>query len=307
MSIISGASERIAPSPVAGHRCPLGTPEQCSFAESPMVAAPVNSGPHRQSSVYRCNSCGHGVAMPMIEDVAVLYSDRNSQDFQAKDGPLATAIKRLVFTRQALALLRCLDFLPETVVDFACGNGLFTRCLAEVLPPHVRVAALDFFDEPPPHLGRVEYHPFSGMDALKGAADLVTCFHVLEHDNNPDDIIQRLLYLLKPGGTLVIEVPNIDCRWAALFGRYWDNWYLPYHRTHFSRNSLRRLIERHGFAIGEEWPICTPSMGRTLANLAGSHNNLPFLLMGAALHPIQWTGELVTRQPTSWRLTARRS
>jgi hypothetical protein len=119
--------------------------------------------------------------------------------------------------------------------------------------------------------------------------------------------MRRLLYLLKPGGTLIIEVPNIDCRWARFFGSYWDNWYLPYHRSHFSRNSLRRLIERHGLVICDEQPICTPSMGRTLANLAGNSNSLPFLLMGAALHPLQWIGEKGTRQPTSWRFTARRS
>lgn len=294
-------------SPVSGHHCPLGTLERCRFIDIPAVVTTVTAGPHPQSAVYRCTVCGHGVASPPIDDVSILYKDRESQDFQQTDGGLAVAIKRHIFASQARALLRRLDFSPTAVIDFACGSGLFTQCLADALPPSTRVAALDFFDEPPPGLGSVEYYSFTEMNALNETADLVTCFHVLEHDNDPDDVIKRLLQLLKPGGTLIIEVPNIDCRWAGLLGRYWDNWYLPYHRTHFSRRSLRGLLERHGFAISYEQPICTPSMGRTLANILERRNTLPLLLAGAALHPLQWIGEKLTQQPSSWRFTARHS
>jgi hypothetical protein len=47
--------------------------------------------------------------------------------------------------------------------------------------------------------------------------------------------------------------------------------------------------------------------GRTLANLAGRSNSLVFILLGAALHPIQWGVERALRRPSALRLVARKA
>lgn len=305
MAIAAGTTD-ITLLPISDHHCPMGTPSSCCLSKVPIVAVPAVSGSHGESAVYRCTGCGHGITMPSISDVSVLYQDRDSQDYQQTDSSLAERIKRYFFSAQARAMFHRLDYTPASLIDFACGSGLLTRCMAAALPSSTRVTALDFFETPPRNLGFVDYLPFARMNKLRGTADTLTCFHVLEHDNDPDDLIRRLLDLLKPNGTLIIEVPNIDCRWGSIFGRYWDNWYLPFHRTHFSRSSLRRLLERHGFAIVEEQPICTPSMGRTLANITRRRAGLSLLLAGAALHPVQWIGERLSQEPSSWRFTARR-
>ena len=105
---------------------------------------------------------------------------------------------------------------------------------------------------------------------------------------------------------MAIEVPNIQCVWARILGRHWDAWYVPYHRTHFSKLALRAVLVRAGLTIVTEREACVPTMGRSLANMFGGRNNLFFLLAGAALHPVQWLGEKMTGEASAIRIIARR-
>jgi SAM-dependent methyltransferase len=287
--------------------CPMGTASVCRFSSTPDIVGDNRASPGERSPIYRCTVCGHGVTRPAVEDVSAFYQGRESQDYQRADGPLAQTIKKFVFGWQARTLMRQLGTVPRSVIDFACGSGQFTMAVSDALPDNAAVVALDFFDEPPRDMGRIRYLGFGRLHELAGTADLVTCFHALEHDDDPHLFVERLTALLAPGGTLVFEVPNVDCIWGAIFGVRWDNWYLPFHRVHFSRKSLRGLMERHGLKVMLETNVCVPTMGRSLAFLARRQNNLFFLLLGAAVHPVQWSLEALTARPSALRIVVRKS
>jgi len=282
--------------------CPVSPDGQCQFGQP--VPSFDRSGLVGKVAVARCRHCGVGVSCPALADVAFLYSDRSSQDFQQTDGRLARLIKSVAFRRQARALMRQIGGARGRIIDFGCGSGLFTRCLADT-QPGTQVIGADFHEQPPRDLGEVAYRPFRRLDELAGSADLVLAFHVLEHDDDSKAMLQRIARLAKPGGRIVLEVPNIDCVWARIFGRYWDAWYLPYHRVHFSRASLRGVVESLGLKVEIEARATVPTMGRTTANLLGRTNSLLFIMIGAALHPLQWLGERLTRHPSALRIVAR--
>ena len=291
-------------------RCLIGDGTACDFETLPVGVD--RSGKVGEVSVVRCKTCGVGFARPPLADVAFLYADRSSQDFQQGAGGLAWLIKHVAFGLQARRLLAQAfgaltlpDGRPRLVVDFACGSGLFTRRMADVLPA-ARVVGSDFHDEAPPDLGAVEYRPIGHLDDLAGQADLVTAMHVVEHDDDPKALLARIVALAKPGARLVIEVPNIDCVWAPVFGRAWDAWYLPFHRTHFSQAALLALVESEGLEVDRVVRVSLPSMGRSVANLMGRKNSLAFILVGVALHPIQWLGEVLTGRPAALRVIARK-
>ncbi len=286
-------------------QCPKGEPDKCRFGEPLSYAPDIAGSGLNAARVHQCAICGHGVTRPPIADVSILYKGRESQDYQQVDGWVAKTIKKFVFDRQARSLLRMVGGSPASIVDFACGSGFFTSRLAAATSANVRVVALDFFDEAPREMPGVEYYSFRRLPDLEDSADLLLCFHALEHDDDPDAFLDRLLSILKIGGTLVVEVPNMRCAWASILGAHWDNWYLPFHRLHFSRESLRSLLSRHGLEIEQEVDICIPSMGRSLARAFGRRQNLPFLISGIALHPLQWGLERVTRQPSALRVIAR--
>jgi 2-polyprenyl-3-methyl-5-hydroxy-6-metoxy-1,4-benzoquinol methylase len=287
--------------------CPMGTASICRFSSAPDIVGDNRVSPGELSPIYRCSVCGHGVTRPAVEDVSAFYQGRESQDYQRADGPLAQTIKKFVFGRQARTLMRQLDTVPRSVIDFGCGSGQFTMAVSDALPDSAAVVALDFFDEPPRNMGRIRYLGFGRLHELGGTADLVTCFHALEHDDDPHLFVERLIALLSPRGTLVFEVPNVDCIWGAIFGARWDNWYLPFHRVHFSRKSLRGLMEHHGLKVILEKNVCVPTMGRSFAFLARRQNNLFFLLLGAAVHPVQWSLEALTVRPSALRIVVRKS
>ncbi len=74
--------------------------------------------------------------------------------------------------------------------------------------------------------------------------DLLTMFHVLEHLENPVRDLSCLAGSLKPGGKLVIEVPNILYPDMAFFHK----WH-PGHLFSFTDQTLSMLLEKSGFKV----------------------------------------------------------
>lgn len=255
--------------------------------------------------VFQCRHCRIGVTTPPLPDVAFLYEDRESQDFQPNTGGLARAIKVMAFHRQARQLLAQLPAPPGKVLDFGCGSGLFTRCLGDIVGS-AQVVGSDFHSAPPADLVGRAYLPMDSLEPAAGSFGTVLAMHVLEHDDDAVGLLGRIARMARPGGIVVLEVPNIDCVWTRVFGQAWDAWYLPFHRTHFSAPSLRGLVERAGLSVIGLHSVSVPTIGRSLANFMGARNSLPFLLAGAALHPLQLAGEKLSRRPSALRVIARR-
>jgi hypothetical protein len=65
--------------------------------------------------------------------------------------------------------------------------------------------------------------------------------------------------LLKPDSQVWISCPNSQSWLRPIFGRRWINWHVPFHITHFSPLTLRRLLEDSGFQCLEIRQI-TPAL-----------------------------------------------
>jgi SAM-dependent methyltransferase len=293
----------IAATMSARDACPAGPGGRCEYDS--LGSFEDKSGKVGDVEGLRCRHCGIGITMPPISEVAFLYEGRESQDFQPQTSGVAHFIKTIAFRRQARSLLRDAAVRPNRVLDFGCGSGLFTRCLGDVLEGG-SVTGSDFHPVPPADLADRSYVPMSRLQEVEGSFDLVLAMHVLEHDDDVPGLLHKIARMARPGGTVVIEVPNIDCFWTKLLGKAWDAWYLPFHRTHFSRASLEAAITRSGLQLVHTIDACVPTMGRSLSNAFGASNGLPFLLAGIALHPVQWVGEKLSKRPSAIRIIARR-
>jgi SAM-dependent methyltransferase len=85
-----------------------------------------------------------------------------------------------------------------------------------------------------------------------GSLDGVTLWHVLEHLDDPGTALDRIAGWLKPGGVLLLGVPNIDSLQARIGGRRWLHYDPPRHRHHFTPAGLRTLLGGHGFIVERE-------------------------------------------------------
>ena len=83
------------------------------------------------------------------------------------------------------------------------------------------------------------------VDAQDGF-DLIVLNHVLEHVQNPLELLAEVRARLSPGGVAHIAVPNVACWEAQLPG--WVS-YEPYHLLYFDAPSLKAAIEAVGLSI----------------------------------------------------------
>jgi len=84
--------------------------------------------------------------------------------------------------------------------------------------------------------------PAAGFDA-------VVLWHSLEHLDNPQAALAEIGRIIKPGGLLVIAVPNNASWQARFFGRRWFHLDLPRHLHFFGHKGLLHLLRQQGYAV----------------------------------------------------------
>jgi SAM-dependent methyltransferase len=101
--------------------------------------------------------------------------------------------------------------------------------------------------------------------------DVVLAGDVLEHLLAPQEVLNRAVRLLKPGGSVVLSIPNVahaDVRLALLLGT-WDyrEWGLldEGHVRFFTLKTTRELIRGAGLVISELRRVRVPVFGSELA------------------------------------------
>lgn len=79
--------------------------------------------------------------------------------------------------------------------------------------------------------------------------DIVRLRHVLEHLDNPRQVLTEVKRILKPGGQVIITTPHIHSFNFALFRKFWYHLDVPRHLYLFNCNNLKQLARVIGFKI----------------------------------------------------------
>jgi 2-polyprenyl-3-methyl-5-hydroxy-6-metoxy-1,4-benzoquinol methylase len=138
------------------------------------------------------------------------------------------------------------------ILDVGCGSGFFLRALdakkwdrygVEISREAARLAARSLGTD----------HVFSGtmLEAQfeKSFFDAISFWSSLEHTNEPRASLIRAREIIKPGGTLIIQVPNAASYQSRIFKGDWFALDVPRHRYHFSYERLAQLLAETGFDI----------------------------------------------------------
>jgi len=81
--------------------------------------------------------------------------------------------------------------------------------------------------------------------------DVAILSNVLEHAVNPRQMLLEVNRILAVKGQICISCPNSQSWLRRVFGKYWINWHLPFHISHFSSQSITNLLEHSGFTAIE--------------------------------------------------------
>lgn len=138
------------------------------------------------------------------------------------------------------------------VLDVGCGRGLILAYLKSL---GYRPRGVEFSDTAAWHARHVLGLEVSTEDFLKSVHpepyNAIIFWHSLEHLTRPVEALERAAKLLKPGGLLVVAVPNFSSLQARLFGRHWFHLDIPRHYHHFSAESLEALLGRLDLEIAQ--------------------------------------------------------
>lgn len=79
--------------------------------------------------------------------------------------------------------------------------------------------------------------------------DVVVLSNVLEHSLNPAKMLTHVARILNPEGQVWISCPNSQSWLRSVFGRFWINWHVPFHISHFSPITLTSVLHQSGFEV----------------------------------------------------------
>ncbi len=135
--------------------------------------------------------------------------------------------------------------------------------------------------------------------ALEPAAyDVAILRHSLEHLTDPVGDLRRVAAALRPGGLVLITVPNFGGWQARRFGSRWYHLDLPRHRVHFGPETLDRALDGAGLELVE--------LG-TSTSTVGLPASLQYAVAGRCLFPTGMplrvaSGLCVLAYPVAWPL-----
>ena len=288
---------------------PIATTHDCRARLRELTVAQGSGAfADRTFAIDECCECGLGVTRPIpTEDTAyLLYQTRQSTDFQPGDSRLVWRLKAFAARRDVRAFCRGVEIRGDArMLDFGSGNGAFVEAMQDVFP-RARVMGTDRHLSPPAAIRPGQYVSYRRLDELRGQCSFVLCRHVLEHAYDPAKMLGQVRDLLEPGGVVALEVPSLETKVKFIFGRFWDGYYVPYHPLHFTRRSLRVVVETAGFSVIREGNAEMPKMGRSLQNVLGTKYGLGLFAVGMALQPLQIGVGLVTGTSVCLRIWGRK-
>jgi len=236
--------------------------------------------------VYYCERCrvGFTVPFPSSDVMSKLYA---SGGYRSDDGTRFNVIlESLVryFTAGKAGKIRKFHGSRGDLLDVGCGRGLFLDVMKK---DGWHVTGVEFNEETASYAKTVYQidviTPQAMMAVPDESYDVITIFHVLEHMQDPADVLRTCRRLLKKHGLLVIAVPNLSSLQADLGKSNWFHLDIPYHLHHFTLSGIQRLLLDNSMKIEkvQQFDFEQNIFGwlQTLLNVSGIKNNLLYSLL----------------------------
>ncbi|HHG86554.1 MAG TPA: class I SAM-dependent methyltransferase [Bacteroidetes bacterium] len=209
-----------------------------------------------QFSIHHCKDCSHRFTnpIPTESEISPYYKSEayvsHTNTSKGMINRLYQIVRRFTLRGKKKLVISASGKQTGVMLDIGSGAGAFlaemknAKWKAEGLEPDEdarKVAKTDF---------QVDARPISDFYELEeGKYDVVTMWHVLEHVHELDTYMEKILKLLKPGGTFLIAVPNYDSWDADRYQEEWAAYDVPRHLYHFRPESMKTLLKRTGFRL----------------------------------------------------------
>jgi SAM-dependent methyltransferase len=211
----------------------------------PHLAAVLDYLTDERFDIDQCANCSLRITRPMPppDEIGKYYPPRYRGNRHGFTGKMRVALRRRAVE----------SFFPKgfrgRLLDVGCGDGAFVLemnrrgwdvCATEIdaaTVDRLRAANVD-----------AKVPSVAERDGFDSPFDAVTCWHVLEHVEHPDQVARWVATQLKPSGIFQATVPDVASLQARLFGRYWLHLDVPRHLYHFTAGTLKPILQSAGFS-----------------------------------------------------------
>jgi 2-polyprenyl-3-methyl-5-hydroxy-6-metoxy-1,4-benzoquinol methylase len=227
---------------------------------SPFLVCKDYTASRESFSLMSCKAC-HFVftnPRPGQHEIAGYYQVEN---YISHTGTQSGIINKLYHFARKFTLRQKLNLVNNLspkgmLLDIGCGTGNFLQVVKNdgwkvfgVEPdPAARQLAVETCGENIHEEGFLETNHEQKFD-------IISMWHVLEHVHQLNERLIQLKTLLKPGGTLLVAVPNCASSDAAHYREFWGAYDVPRHLYHFKPVDIEKLFNQYGFKVEKILPM----------------------------------------------------
>ncbi|PIN86223.1 hypothetical protein COV19_05435 [Candidatus Woesearchaeota archaeon CG10_big_fil_rev_8_21_14_0_10_44_13] len=255
--------------------------------------------------IYKCDSCGLIFTLP--QNRLTQFSEKQKAIYEGEMyRKMYFSIRKKICHRAEKRLEEISSYRTTgSILDEGCSYGFFLEVASEKgwesYGTEINKPAADYSRK----LGAKVSNCFTEDAKLKkNFFDAITMWDVLEHTENP---VKHLIFvrgLLKKGGIIAVQLPNIDSIASKIAGKKWA-WLCPDdHMYHFSVKTLTRAIKEAGYDMIEmrTWEDPTVIVDSIVARIKSDNNKamnsaidkiaIPFYIfmnkVGFLFYPYHW-------------------
>lgn len=223
---------------------------------------------HEEIEYLQCRSCQliFPQGIPVEAALPVIYPP-NYYSFSetANPNPVVMAVRRWMAQRKGETYRALVTGEVASVIDIGCGDGRLLDILQASCPSGWSYHGIDWGEQAIARVRAKGYDGRSGdisrMDISdwKDKFDLALMHQLIEHVRDPRQVLERVRSILKPGGVLSVETPDIDAwDFRLLSRRYWAGYHIPRHFYIFNRENFCELAREVGFEVVSIVPLVNP-------------------------------------------------
>lgn len=196
--------------------------------------------------MLHCENCLNDFLNPMPTDSELhtyyqnSYAERTEEYVDRNESTL---------TPLYFSLIKKFSPAAKTVCEVGCSEG---NVLYGLKNRGLEVTGYDL-SEHSAELGRkildVNIVPRALTEETDGKFDVLISSHVAEHLNRPRDDMRVYAANLKPGGTLIITVPNGKSLNVRIFRNFHIWFAIPDHLFYFNKENMKKNMEAAGFEV----------------------------------------------------------
>lgn len=193
--------------------------------------------------VSLCRDCGLIYQNPCISEKQM---DALYEKIEDKITEAHTDTVTLDENKSRLKGLRLLKNPPARLLEIGCSDGTFLGLAHQAgyevvgIDPSEVNCQKAAREHPELDVRRLFLDGFAPGETF----DVICHFFVLEHIFHPDQYLSQIRGLLRPGGIMYFEIPNVETFAKLPFA---NNLFIYQHVAHYSPATVRALLARHGF------------------------------------------------------------